>query len=141
MPAGLSCAAQSEIESRLEELCGDGKLSAAATPGFSRWIAAAGIAAALVCGFALFPRDGAVPQSVKIPDNIAEEPEFVVLNESDRVEEVRDEGLFVDSGGSAVRKVRVRFIGERRVRDEETGIVVTLLEPREEMFLLPVSTF
>ncbi len=68
-------------------------------------------------------------------------PELIYLSESDRVEAMSDEGLFVDSGGSAVRKLRVRVIEESQIRDEETGIVVMLTEPREEMYMVPVSTF
>jgi hypothetical protein len=35
----------------------------------------------------------------------------------------------------------VRVVGESRILDEETGIEVTLTEPRKEMYLLPVSAF
>jgi hypothetical protein len=52
-----------------------------------------------------------------------------------------DEGLFVDSGGSAMRRLKVQVVEESKVRDNESGIVVTLCEPREEMYLVPVSTF
>jgi len=52
-----------------------------------------------------------------------------------------DEGLYIDTGGSAVRKVRIRVIEESQIRDEETGFVVMLTEPREEMYMVPVSNF
>lgn len=139
MPVGLTGAAQAEIESQLDELCGGVDLEIPAPVRFSRWVAALGIAAALVLGFVIFPRTApAGDKTVAAPE---EKPGFVLLNEEDRVEGVSDEGLFVDSGGSAVRKVRVRVVGESSVRDEETGIVVTLAEPREEMYLVPVNNF
>ena len=64
-----------------------------------------------------------------------------MLRQADRVEEVSDDGLYVDAGGSAVRRLRVRVVEESRMRDEETGIVVNLTAPREETYLLPISTF
>lgn len=66
---------------------------------------------------------------------------MVFLTGSDRVEDAEDEGLFVDTGGSAVRKIRFRVVEETQVRDEETGIIVMLTEPREEQYMVPVSTF
>lgn len=139
MPAALSDGVQAVISERLGELCGDAQLAGVEHVRFPRWIAASGIAAALVLGFVVFPRPGA--DISRKPLAAEEVPSVVILNEADRVEQVSDEGLFVDSGGSAVRKVRVRVVEESRIRDEESGIVVTLSEPREEMYLVPVSTF
>ena len=144
MPVGVSESMQSEIEDQLEELCGDAEVAAPSVVKFPKWIAASGIAAAVVLGFVFFPRPGNADGDLTSRQVVAisEAPGVVVLDETaDRVERVSDEGLFVDSGGSAVRKVRVRVIGESMMRDEETGIVVTLAEPREEMYLVPVSTF
>lgn len=143
MPVALSEAAQSEIDSQIDRLCGDADLPATNIAGFPRWIAASGIAAALVLGFSIYPRAGKAGAEIARSQPLASvgSPGVVVLNEAERVEHVSDDGLFVDSGGSAVRKVRVRLVGESRMRDEETGIVVTLREPREETYLVPVSTF
>ena len=66
---------------------------------------------------------------------------MVVLAETDRVEEMSDAGLFVHAGGSAIRKLRVRVVEESRVRDRETGIELTVTAPRQETYLVPVSTF
>lgn len=143
MPVGLGEGVQTELESQLDELCGDADLATPDVVKFPRWIAASGIAAALLLGVTIFSLAGkadsnAASKQAAVTD---EAPTFVLLNEADRVERVSDEGLFVDSGGSAVRKVRIRVIGESKVLDEESGIVVTLSEPREEMYLVPVSTF
>lgn len=139
MPTALSDGVQAEISERLGELCGDAQPAGVEDVRFPRWIAASGIAAALVLGFVVFSRSGA--EISRKPVAAVEVPGVVILNEADRVERVSDEGLFVDSGGSAVRKVRVRVVEESRIRDEESGIVMTLSEPREEMYLVPVSTF
>ena len=107
--------------------------------GFPRWAKwLGGIAAASAIGVLAIPSGHRETAPLV---GMAEDDGMVVLAELDRVENVRDEGLFVDAGGSAVRKMSVRVVGESRILDEETGIEVTLTEPRKEMYLLPISTF
>ena len=138
MPVGLSEGARTEVESQLDELCGDAELVNPVVAKFPKWRALGGIAAALLLGLVIFHggNDGS-----QAPVAAAAESDFVLLNGADRVEGMSDEGLFVDSGGSAMRKLKVRVVEESKVRDKESGIVVTLSEPREEMYLVPVSTF
>ena len=136
VPAALSESAQAEMEARLDELSGHAGVIRQGFPQWAKWLG--GIAAALAIGaFAIpFGSQDAAPLA-----GVAQDEGMVVLTELDRVENVRDEGLFLDAGGSAVRKMSVRVVGESRILDEETGIEVTLTEPRKEMYLLPVSTF
>jgi hypothetical protein len=103
---------------------------------WAKWLG--GIAAALAIAAFAFPSSD--QEAAPIAGNV-EDDGMVVIAELDRVENVHDEGLFVDAGGSAVRKMSVRVVGESRILDEETGIEVTLTEPRKEMYLLPVSAF
>lgn len=136
VPAALSESAQAEMEARLDELSGD---AGVIRHDFSRWAKwLGGIAAAVTIGVLAIPFGN--QESAPLV-GIAEDDGMVVITELDRVENVLDEGLFVDAGGSAVRKMSVRVVGESRILDEETGIEVTLTEPRKEMYLLPVSTF
>jgi hypothetical protein len=135
MPVALSDSAQAAMDARINELAG----GAVVRHDFSRmvkWLG--GIAAAAAVGF--FALSPGIRKTAALAET-APDDGMLVLTESDRVENVRDEGLFVDAGGSAVRKMRVRVVGESRIRDRETGIEVTLTEPREEMYLVPVSTF
>lgn len=127
VPAALSESAHTEMEAHLDELAGD---AGVIRHDFSRWAKwLGGIAAAVAIGVFAFPF------------GLAEDKGMVVITELDRVENVLDEGLFLDASGSAVRKMSVRVVGESRILDEETGIEVTLTEPRMEAVLLPVSTF
>jgi hypothetical protein len=139
MPVSLSEGAQSEIEAQFDELAGEAGVVGFDFSRTTKWLAGTGIAAAVAIGFAVF----LIGQQKASP--VAATPQgdqgLVFLTASDRVENVSDEGLFVDAGGSAIRKVRVRVVEESRIRDEETGIVVMLTEPREEMYSVPVSTF
>ena len=136
VPAALSESAQAEMEARLDELSGDAGVICHGFPRWAKWLG--GIAAAVTIGVFAFPFGS--QESAPLV-GIAEDDGMVVITELDRVENVLDEGLFVDAGGSAVRKMSVRVVGESTILDEETGIEVTLTEPRREMVLLPVSTF
>lgn len=138
MPVGLSESVRTEVESQLDELCGDVEFVHPVVATFPKWMAASGIAAVLVLGLVIFHGG---KDALQEPVAAADESGFVLLNGADRVEGLSDEGLFVDSGGSAMRKLKLRVVEESKVRDKESGIVVTLSEPREEMYLVPVSTF
>ncbi len=143
MPPALSGEGQRGIEAMLDELAGAPAevtvIQATGRPWFRRMIgggiAAAGIAAALV-----FPGAGKLPQS---PSAAADptQPEFVLVAESDRVESMTDEGWQEDSDGSAMHALRLSVVEENRLFDEETGIVMSISEPREEIFLMPVNAF
>ncbi len=136
MPTALSKTVQAEMDAQIDELAGS---HGVLRHDFSRWAKwLGGMAAAVAIGVFAFPFGDQVAAPIV---GSVEDDGMVLIAELDRVENVRDEGLFVDAGGSAVRKMSVRVVGESRILDEETGIEVTLTEPRKEMYLLPVSAF
>lgn len=145
MPVAVSEEAQHRMDALLEDLSCDSKVTGFDFRRPLRRVVGTGLAAALGFGIFLSLPPGESPTIAlgNTPDANSSDlpPELVFLSEADRVEGFSDEGLYVDSGGSAVRKVRVRMIEESHIRDEETGIVVMLSEPREEMYMMPVSTF
>jgi len=136
MPTALSDAAQAEMEAQIDGLAGGVGVLRHDFSRLAKWLG--GIAAALGIAALAFPFGD--QEAATIAGKV-ENDGMVVIAELDRVENVHDEGLFVDAGGSAVRKMSVRVVGESRILDEETGIEVTLTEPRNEMYLLPVSAF
>lgn len=143
MPPGLSDDGQRGIEDMLDELAGPPVVVAAAKPGHGSWmrrmfaggIAAAGVTAALVFPLAPAPSPVTASATVETP------AEFVLVGESDRIESTTDEGWVEDSDGSAMQALRLSVIEENSIRDEETGIVMQVSEPREEYLLMPVSAF
>lgn len=139
MPAALSEDGQSEMEAMLDELAmaeGGGGIKAASQ--LRRWVwgglAATGMAAALV-----FYSSGVAPQVVS--GDLSVPPEFVLVGESDRIESMTDEGWTEDTDGTAMRAVRLRVVEENSLYDQETGIVMKVSEPRDEVFLMPISAF
>ena len=146
MPPALSEGAQSEIEEMLDDLAGDtiAVPGGAASPRPWRWrMIASGIAAAGLAGIFVFPSaptSSESPVAAAMADEILP-AELTLVGESDRVESMVDEGWREDSDGSAMRSMRLNVIEENRFLDEETGIVMTLSQPREEILLMPISTF
>ena len=138
MPPALSETGRRDIESMLDELAGTEPVRQR-----THWriIIAGGLAAALavMAGLSFWNRHAistAITQAV-----IESAPIIELLAESDRVEAVSDEGWSESPDGAAMRAMRLRVVGENRLRDSETGIVMHISEPREEWLLMPVSAF
>ena len=100
-----------------------------------------GIAAAVVIGvvFSWSQRpDEAGP--VAQPDQMAV-PGFEWVGRTDQVGELEDGGLLADESGRVHRMVRYQVIEEEVVRDGRSGAMMRVTGPREELMLVPVSTF
>jgi len=76
---------------------------------------------------------------VSVPESLTSG--LVLVSESDRVESMTDEGWSEDVYGSAMHAVRLNVIEENQLRDEESGMLVKISEPREEVLLMPISSF
>lgn len=143
MPPGLSDEGLRGMEDMLDELAGQTPSVEITAPSAKPWprrmmvggIAAAGVAIAMV-----FPLS---KSEAPIAANTVEETAsgFVLVGESDRIESTIDEGWLEDSDGSAMRAMRLMVVEENSIRDEETGIVMQVSAPREEILLMPVSAF
>lgn len=143
MPPGLSDDGQQDIETMLDELAGQPAGVAAAESFRKSWprrVMVGGIAAAGVAVAMIFPWSSP-PSPVAVPPDAETAAEFVLVGESDRIESTTDEGWLEDSDGSAMRALRVNVVEENSILDEETGIVMQVSEPREEILLMPVSAF
>jgi len=141
MPTALSGERQAEIETMIDDLAAMTTTPLATRPWWKRWgmsgaIAAAGTAAALIF------QGGPLPRQVGTGPSFAMElPGLVLVSERNRVESMNDEGWIEDFDGSAMKAMRLNVVEENTLRDEETGIVMSISEPREEVLLMPVSTF
>lgn len=140
MPPALSQQCQSEIETVIDDLAGPENV--VGISWLTRCVIGGGIAAAIGALCAVFPMIQRSSNSQVAVTSSAESPSGLVLvSESDRIESVTDEGWREDSEGSAMHAVRLRAVQENNVRDEETGMVVRISEPREEILMMPVSEF
>lgn len=145
MPPALSQDGQFEIEAMIDELAGPAAENVVAISSggrLSRWMIGAGIAAAISAIWAVFPMTHGSSEPHVAVSPAGESPSGLVLvSESDRIESMTDEGWQVDADGSAMHALRLNAVEENSLRDEETGMVVQISEPREEILFMPVSAF
>lgn len=145
MPPALSQEGQAGMDAMIDELAGP-DLENVVEISSGRWLVRSliggGIAAAIGALFAIFPMIQG-PKESRLAVNPPREAAsvFVLLSESDRIESMTDEGWQENSDGSTTHALRVKAVEENNVRDEESGIVIKISEPREEVLLTPVSGF
>lgn len=142
MPSALSETGQREIEAMIDELAATPQTSAPSGHPWFRRITIGGIAAAGVATACIFPmvQRPAALATREVPAK-SPAPGFVLVSESDRVESMTDEGWLENQDGSTMQATRLSVIEENTLRDVETGIVISISEPREEILLMPVSAF
>jgi len=148
MPVAFSDSGLRAIEESLAELADDLPAQEATTfPGPStatrklRFLVPSSIAASIAALLALLPGSEPTPRQTTTAENPSPSSGLILVSESERIESMTDEGWLSDPDGSAMQAVRIRTIGENQLRDEETGIEFRVTEPREEILLMPVSSF
>ncbi|MEO7099798.1 MAG: hypothetical protein ABI162_10585 [Luteolibacter sp.] len=144
MPPALSQGCQLEIEAMFDELAGPEVVMEMPVAGrsYQRWVMVGGIAAAVAAVAAIFPiTNSAVAPLAKALSAVDAPSGLVLVGESDRVESMTDEGWQENSDGAAVHAVRLNVVAENSLQDKETGIIMRVSEPREEILLTPISAF
>lgn len=142
MPPALSEGGHRSIEAMLDELAADvpAESSVSAPRPHRGWwlggIAAAGVAAAWLLPMVMRPAPNPVAATPKEPA-----ANVVLVGQSGRIESMTDEGWHEEADGSAMQALRLNVVEEESVLDEETGIIMQIREPREEILLMPVSSF
>ncbi len=63
------------------------------------------------------------------------------VGSSDHVGEPEDAGFLADEDGGVHRLLRCRVVEEEVIRDGRSGTLMRVTGPREELMLVPVSTF
>ena len=136
MPPALSEDCQAGLDGMIDELAGPSNIIGISW--LSRCLIGGGIAAGIGALFAVFPM---IQKGAPSPVAVTSPAGFSIVSESERIESVTDEGWREDSEGSAMHTVRFKSVQENNVRDQETGMLVQISEPREEMLMMPVSEF
>jgi len=136
VPSAFSERGMASIDEMLDELAGESK-SAALVRRW--WLAAGSLAAAvaMAAGLALAPRGGEAAD----PRVAADEELELVSDFETVVAAEEDEALVAGSDGSLHRAWRVRVMSEETFHDPDTGQDVRIVQPRDELVLVPVSSF
>lgn len=142
MPPALSQNCQHELEEMIDGLAGqEPQAFLAAAPRPTHWIIGSGIAATAAGLLAIHPliRSTLDRQfSAQAEETLSG---LVRVSESDRIQSMTDEGWQENSQGHAMHALRLNVVEENSVMDEETGMIVLISQPREELFLMPISSF
>lgn len=139
-PRGFSEAGMASIEEMLDELSGETPRRTLFNGHGLRWIsgsAAAGVALAFGLTWLNSPEIAEPVAAVStgiVPVSLVAEEEGVVAAEA-------DEELVVGSDGQLMRAWHLQVVNQERFLDPQTGHEVTVVHPRDEMVLMPVSAF
>ncbi|MGA0845375.1 MAG: hypothetical protein ACO3RV_02455 [Luteolibacter sp.] len=139
MPPSLSIQAQGQIESMIDELAQSAN-APIRTVKWRRLPIAASIAAAIALGWLTIVQSSK-PASPHRQTQLVSQEEFTLVSQSDRIETMVDEGWSDTPEGNTGRAMRLQVVGESRLLDPSTGIVMSISQPREEILLMPVSSF
>lgn len=140
MPVAMSDSGERAIHETLDELAADLPVNHWQT--HRGWGIGLGIAAAAVVGVlvAWSSLHAPAPAAVVMDEEAAASPVEWVAN-TDRIESLQDEGRISGTDGDALQAVSVRVVAENTLRDRETGYTLCISEPREELVLMPVTSF
>lgn len=145
MPAAMSERAESEIGETIDQLAREAGLDIPAIrPPRPRWPWMAGIAASALFAVVAISRpdpDATPGANAVTPPAATQAAELVRISHTDTLQSMVEEGWRDDVGGKPHQAVRLHMLAEQQILDEETGIVMTVSQPREEVLLVPVHTF
>ncbi|BCX46455.1 hypothetical protein HAHE_03630 [Haloferula helveola] len=136
VPRGFSDRGAASLDELIDELADE-----TPAPGQRRtlwWGAAAAVALTAGVSWGVWPR---VPESVPVV-GMGGLAEVELLSESVGVVSTEaDDRLLTDSDGSLLQAWNVTVVNEELFRDEQTGHEVRVIQPRDELVLIPVTAF
>ena len=139
MPPALRQDCQNELEAMIDELAGPEVIPDNASKGWLvRCVIGGGIAAAIGALCAVLPIMQDRPDAMA---EISTGSRLIFISESDRIESMADEGWREDADGTARHALRLNAVEENSLLDEESGMVVLISQPREELLLMPINAF
>ena len=145
MPSAISEKGQRSMDDLIDGLAA-GETVAVELPPMKKpsrlpWFGAIGAAAAAVVVALSLPQGGSAPAAVVENAPKAEEGNVVLIGSSEVVEDAVPEDWMSETDGVPHRAWRVRVVDQERLRDVETGYEVLVSRPREEVRLMPVTSF
>lgn len=141
MPPALSDEFQGGLNETIDKLAGpapENVTEISSGKWLVRSLVGGGIAAAMGAMFAMYPANQTAEPAVAKTERASSG--LVLMSASDRLESMTDVGMRKDSEGTDMHAVKVRSVQENKVRDQESGMIVKIREPREEILMTPVGS-
>jgi len=140
VPPAISEAGQERLENTVDQLVGE-KLIPFYRSNFWRAAAVVTLSSALV--WSVFKSNELNQPDVSTALVSVNSPApMELLTSTNRIDGRQDDGLIVPTDGRAPHyRYRYSVTDEERVRDPETGTIVTLRQPRQEIITVPVTQF
>jgi len=137
MPRGMSERATGALESMIDELAGE----APARPDWARiGIWSTGAVAAVLAVF--FGLHGRAPAPARSGGLALERPQVELVAVVEGVVAVDPvEQLVASADGGLHREWHMQVVTEERFHDEETGHEIRVVHPRDEVLMVPVTSF
>jgi len=149
MPSAISEKGQRSMEDLIDSLAAGEtvavELPSVKKPSHLPWFGLGGIgaaAAAVVVAFSLPQgKSPAVVENAPVRENLPSKADVVLIGSSEFVEDAVPEDWMSETDGVPHQAWRVRVVDQERLRDVETGYEVLVSRPREEVRLMPVTSF
>jgi hypothetical protein len=140
VPSAFSVKGSSALESLIDELAEE---SAPSSVKLGRYLSVAAAAAMVMfVGILISNPSGEVPAVAGLEDLFAEPQDVVLVEDVEGVISAEEnEGLVADKDGSLHRAWHVQVVSEERFHDEKSGEEVRVVYPRDELVLMPVTSF
>ncbi|MGB6221588.1 hypothetical protein [Haloferula sp.] len=139
-PSAFSVEGSLALESLIDELAGG---SPATSPKWGRYFSGAAAAALVMfAAIAVSIPSGEVAPVVAMDGLFAEPLDVVLLEDKEGVVSAEEnEALVTDADGTLHRAWHVHVVSEERFHDEQSGQEVRVVHPRDELVLMPVTSF
>ncbi len=147
MPSAISEKGQRSMDDLIDSLAAGEtvavELPPAKKPSRWGWFGGIGAAAAAVIVAVSLPKGGSpgVVENAPAQEDPGAKGELVLIGSSEVVEDAVPEDWMSETDGVPHRAWRVRVVDQERLRDVETGYEVLVSRPREEVRLMPVTSF
>ncbi|MEM1083839.1 MAG: hypothetical protein AAGI48_06925 [Verrucomicrobiota bacterium] len=140
VPGGMSEEGSAQLESLIDELAGESPSSE------RRWLhyllGGAAAALAMAASFWMLMPSGEVPPVAGVDELFSEVRDVVLLEDVEGVVSAEaNQDLVSDPDGSLHRAWHVQVVSEEHFHDEKSGEVVRVVHPRDELVLMPVTSF
>jgi hypothetical protein len=140
VPGAMSGQGSASLEALIDELAEDSPRQATKWVGYL--VAGAVAALAMTASIMLGVRAADVRPLSGVDQLFSEGLDVVLLEDVEGVVSAEaNERLVADADGSLHRAWHVQVVSEERFHDEESGEVVRVVHPRDEVVLMPVTSF